>query len=130
MKASTEHLPETHESLWRLIVSPTIWAVHFLACYVTGAVYCAKFAGGTLASLAVVRLAFGVYTLLAVAGIVWNGRRGWRAYRRGSAPLPLDEDTPEDRHRFLGFATLLLAGLSLVATLFSAMVALFFEDCR
>ncbi|MES2695007.1 MAG: hypothetical protein V4773_16160 [Verrucomicrobiota bacterium] len=30
----------------------------------------------------------------------------------------------------LGFATVLLAGLSAVATLFAALVVVFFEDCR
>jgi hypothetical protein len=44
--------------------------------------------------------------------------------------LPHDFDTPGDRHRFLGFATVLLAGLSAVATLFAAVVVLYFEDCR
>ena len=30
------------ESLWAMIVAPTIWAVHFLACYILAAIWCAK----------------------------------------------------------------------------------------
>lgn len=122
-------LPEKRESLWRLIVSPTIWAGHFLASYILAAVYCAK-APQAFSSLTVVRWWIAAFTVIAVGGIVWNGWDAFRRFRYGGKPVPFDDDTPEDRHRFLGFATLLLAGLSLVATLFSAMVVVFFEDCR
>jgi hypothetical protein len=44
--------------------------------------------------------------------------------------LPHDHDTPADRHRFLGFATFLLGLLSALATIFTALVAIFFQDCR
>ncbi len=122
-------LSEQRENLWRLIVSPILWAVHFLGCYIGAAVYCAKVAG-PLVSLGAVRLGIVGLTLVAATGIVLNGWGGWKRYRYGAEPVPFDSDTPEDRHRFLGFATVLLAGLSLVATLFSGSVALFFEDCR
>ncbi|MGB7839915.1 MAG: hypothetical protein WBL40_17580 [Terrimicrobiaceae bacterium] len=45
---STPGQGETHEkrqSLWLLMISPTIWAAHFLLCYLTAAIWCAKFAG-------------------------------------------------------------------------------------
>lgn len=120
---------EEKESLWLLIVSPTIWAVHFMACYVTAAIWCAKFAP-RFGSLEPVRWAIGIYTVVALAGIAWNGFSGLRRHRFGSEPLPHDFDTPGDRHRFLGFATTLLAALSAVAVVFAAMVVVFFEDCR
>ena len=41
-----------------------------------------------------------------------------------------DLDSPEDRHRFLGFATLLLSGLSGVAVLYAALAAMYFDTCR
>jgi len=47
----------------------------------------------------------------------------------GSATLPHDDDTPEDRHRFLGFATLLLSALSAVAVLYAGLVAVFIRSC-
>ena len=71
-----------------------------------------------------------IYTVAALAGIGLNGWGGWRRHRRGSSTTTHDFDTPADRHRFLGFATLLLAALSFVATVFVALVALFFENCQ
>ena len=119
---------ERHQSLWLLTASPTMWAVHFLLSYVTASVWCAKFVGPS-GSLTTVRVAIAVYTTLALAGI---GIVGWIGYRRhsfGSAELPHDADTPEDRHRFLGFATVLLSALSGVAVLYAAFVILFFGRC-
>ena len=123
-----EVLAERKESLWRLIVSPTIWAAHLMLSYVTGAVYCAK--AGREASLVSVQWAIAVYTAVAVIGIAWNGWDGYRRHRFGAATLPHDDDTPADRHRFLGFATALLASLSMVATVYAALVILFVRTCR
>ena len=39
------HLPEQNESLWFLIAAPIMWAAHFLLCYLTAAIWCAKLAG-------------------------------------------------------------------------------------
>lgn len=76
-----------------------------------------------------VRSAILIYTILALTGI---GITGWRGYRRhdyGTAAVPHDFDTPADRHRFLGFATLLLSGLSFVAVIYAGMVAFYFRSC-
>lgn len=127
--ATLSELPEERESLWWIALSPTIWAVHFLACYLTAAIWCARFAGHP-GSLAWVRWAILAYTVAALGGIGATGWIGYRRHRHGTATVPHDFDTPEDRHRFLGFATLLLSGLSLVGTLFVASVALYFETCR
>jgi len=121
-------LPEANESLWLLTASPVIWAAHFLLCYGTAAVWCAKVVGlgGPLDSA---RIAIGVYTALALAAI---GVIGWNGHHRhsfGQANLPHDDDTPEDRHRFLGFATLLLSALSAVAVVYAAIVAVFVRSC-
>lgn len=126
---TTEPLPEEKESLWLLTVSPAIWAAHFLLCYLTAAIWCAKL-DGVQTTLGLVRAAIAFYTTLALVGIALNGWAGWRRHRHGSETTPHDFDSSEDRHRFLGFATLLLSALSATATLFVAMVALFFEDCR
>jgi len=123
---------ETHESnqsLWLLTVGPGIWAVHFLASYVTAAIWCAKFAGSDL-PLGPIRTAIAAYTLIALIGI---GVTAWLGYRRhviGAATLPHDFDTHEDRHGFLGFATFLLAALSFVATLMVALAAVFVKTCH
>jgi disulfide bond formation protein DsbB len=120
---------ESRQNLWLLIVSPAIWTAHFLLSYITAAVWCAKFAGRD-GSLGGVRVAIGTYTAVALLAIAVNAWGGLRRHRHGSETTTHDFDTPADRHRFLGFATVLLAALSFVATIFVAMVALFFEDCR
>ena len=122
-------LSEKNESLWLLVASPTTWAAHFLLCYLTAAVWCAKVAGPA-GPLGTVRVLIAAYTVLALAGI---GLVGWVGYRRhtyGTASTPHDFDTPEDRHRFLGFATLLLSGLSAVAVAYVALTALFIGTCH
>ena len=125
----TPRLPETSERLWRIAVSPAIWAAHFLLSYATAAIWCAKL-GAREGGLDPVRWAIAGYTLAALAGIGWNGWSGWRRHRRGTESAEHDRDTAGDRHGFLGQATLLLSALSAVATLFAATVVLFFEDCR
>lgn len=125
----THPLSEKKERPWLLIVSPAIWAAHFLLCYITAAIWCAKFAPRD-GSLGPVRWAIAGYTLGALVGIGLNGISGLRRHRRGSESPHHDFDTPGDRHGFLGFATVLLSALSAVATVFAALVAIFFEDCR
>lgn len=110
--------PESRESVWIVPASPAIWATHFLATYATASVWCSKWAGpaGTLDAAGV---AIAVYTAIALTAIVALGLRGWRAHRSGHPSL--DADTPEDRHRFLGLATLLLSGLGALGVVYSAM---------
>lgn len=123
-----EHLPEKNERLWILTVSPAIWSVHFLLSYGTAAIWCAKLAGPD-GSLREARLAIAVYTVLALTGIGINGWLGYRRHSFGGA-TPHDFDSPEDRHGFLGFATLLLSALSAAATLYVALAAVFIETCQ
>lgn len=124
-----QDVSEQNERLSRIAVGPAIWAAHFLLSYVTAAVWCAKVAGrsGTLGGA---RVAIALYTALALGGIAVTGWRGWRRHRYGTAALPHDFDTPEDRHRALGFATVLLCGLSAVATLYVALAAVFIATCQ
>lgn len=120
---------EKNQSLWLLTASPVIWAAHFMLSYITASVWCSKLAGPDK-SLWEVRVAIFVYSILALAGI---GFIGWKAYRKhshGEAALPHDADTAEDRHRFLGFATLLLSGLSGVAVIYATLVAVFIRSCH
>ena len=121
-------LREEHESLWLVIASPAIWALHFGLSYATAAVWCARLApAGPLGNA---RVAIASYTVVALAAMVYLFWHGWRRHRLGRAALPHDADTPEDRHRFLGFTTMLLSGLSLVATVYVALAALFIETCQ
>jgi hypothetical protein len=120
---------EKKETLWLLTLSPVVWALHFLLCYVTAAIWCARVVerGDPLGG---VRWAIAGYTVLALAGIAVTGWRGWLRHRHGTAAVPHDFDSPADRHRFLGFATLLLSGLSAVAVLYVALAVVFIGSCR
>lgn len=124
-----EKLQEGHESLWRLAASPLVWAAHLMASYCTAAIFCEKYSGAD-DSLAAVRVAIAVFTALALAAIAAFGLRGYQRHRFGDANTPHDFDSPEDRHRFLGFATLLLSGLSAVAVVYQALPAVFIGSCR
>jgi hypothetical protein len=116
------------DTLWMLTVAPAIWAAHLLLSYITAAIWCARFAGPA-GSLGGVRTAIAWYTAVALIGISIVGWQGFRHHSYGTATLPHDFDSPEDRHRFLGFATLLLSGLSAVATIFVGSAGIFFETC-
>jgi hypothetical protein len=117
------------ESLWAMIIAPTIWALHFLACYILAAIFCAK--AGSSADLATVRWWIAGLTAVALAAIA---ACGIQAFRRGhfmeGKTTPHDADTIHDRRRFLAYATLMLSGLSFVATVFVALPAVFFASCR
>lgn len=121
--------PEHRDSLWWLTVGPGIWAVHFLASYATVAVWCAKVAGRD-GALGTARTLVFVYTVVALLGIGAVAVRGWRRHSYGTATEPHDFDTPEDRHRFLGFSSLLLSLLSAIAVLYAGLTVAFIASCR
>lgn len=122
-------LPEQPKYLVVLALAPAIWTLHFLASYASAAIWCAKYAGPD-GSLDPVRVAIAWLTAVALVGIALVGWSGYKRHRHGTETPPHDSDTPEDRHRFLGFATVLLAGLSAVATVFVAISALYVDTCR
>jgi hypothetical protein len=120
---------ERRQSLMIVTAGPLVWAAHFSACYITAAVWCAK-QDDPLVSLLTVRTAIAIYTAVALGLIAFYGWRGYRAHSLGGEAAPHDDDTPEDRHRFVGYATLLLAGLSGLAVVYAALVAVFVETCQ
>jgi uncharacterized membrane protein len=124
-----ERTAERRESLWMLVVSPTVWALHFLAAYITGALWCGMVAG-PFGSLMTARIAIAAYTLVALVIIVSVGTIGFRRHRLAAGEPPHDEDTPEDRHRFMGYATFLLSGISAIGVVYAAMAIVFLEGCQ
>ena len=117
------------DRLWWLVWSPVVWTVHFLACYITAAVFCAKFADGSEEAYPV-RVAVAVYTLIALGLIALIGWLSFRRHMMGDAALPHDFDSEDDQKRFLGFSAFLLSLLSGVATVFTAMVFFFMDTCH
>ena len=72
--------------------------------------------------LTVCALALGL--VLVCAFVAWAKSSG-----EGDSP-PHHESTDEDRARFLGVSGLLLAGLSAVAIVYTALPAFVIGDCR
>ena len=114
-------------TLWALVLPPTVWALHFLFCYVYAAVRCAK--SGPAEVIGDVRIGIAVATAVALLLVMASGFVAWAQSRIEGDPPPHQESTEEDRFRFLAVSTLLLSGLSFVAILFTALPAFVFEDC-
>jgi hypothetical protein len=119
---------EKNQTLWLLVAAPAMWATHFLLSYITVSIWCAKYAGAS-GSLLSARWLIGAYTVVALVGIGTVFMIGHRRRSHEDTNAPNDHDSPGARHRFLGFATLLLAGLSAVATLYVALAAVFIATC-
>lgn len=124
-------------NLITLIAAPTAWAAHFLVSYVVAATACAKtmadarvFTGAAWPDLTPARIAIGVATLVALGVIALATRQALGHWRDGDAEPPYDDATRDDRQQFLGYATLLLCGLSAVGVVFVALPAVFIGDCR
>jgi hypothetical protein len=120
---------ESRQRLWIVPAPLVVWAAHFLLCYVTAALWCGMVAG-RLGPLGLARTAIFLYTvaaLLAIGTIGWLGYRAHAVHARGAAH---QADSPEARHGFLGFATMLIAGLSTVAVIYTAMAAIFIGGCQ
>jgi hypothetical protein len=125
MKDVAEH----REMLWLLPAAPAGWGLHFMASYVTAAIWCGKVVGAS-GSLATARTAIAIYTLVALAGICSIGYVGYRRQHSESLTPEHDDDTPHDRQWFIGFSTLLLAGISAIAVCYAALAAFFIEGCQ
>lgn len=115
--------------LWRVIAPPTIWAIHFLICYVGAAIYCEK--AGRFADLFPAKALVALTTILALAGVGFLFHSLWKVRGLSTANDNYDytANTPEERHRFLSHVALMLCVLSTVAILFAAIPALVLETC-
>lgn len=120
---------QTQDTLWTLIVAPTVWALHFLLCYIVAAFECAPNVA-IFEPIVVTRLVVAGLTVLALAIIAVVFRRALREWRGHDRGFTHDADTDLDRERFLEFSTLLLGALSFVSVIFVALPAFFSVDCR
>ncbi len=122
--------PDTGTDLKRVIAAPTIWAVHFLLCYLLAAVYCEK--AGRVSDLWPARLGIILLTLLALAGIAALTRGLWQVRARSVTEddFEFTHNSPEERHRFLSHVALMLCALSAVAVLYVAIPAIYLTSCR
>jgi Kef-type K+ transport system membrane component KefB len=120
-------VPQPIETLWTLFTAPVVWAAHFLFCYISAAVYCAK--QPAWLDFGAVRIGIVLATLISLALIVFAALLAWRQWGFGTDDPPHDDATRSDRLLFQGYATLLLSGLSFVAVVFTAMPALLIATC-
>jgi uncharacterized membrane protein YbhN (UPF0104 family) len=120
----------TGTDLWRVIAAPIVWALHFLFCYVYGAIYCAK--SGRDASLDGPTLVIVIATAVALALIAASTWHLWRVRGRSLTDndFEFEHNTPEERHRFLSHVALMLCVLSAVAVLYVAIPMLYLTTCR
>ena len=130
-------IASTRANLVTLITAPTVWALHFLVCYVAASVHCAKaltdariFTGASWPDVTLARVIIAAATVVALGLIAWSSRQAWRHWADGDAEPPYDDATFDDRQQFLGFATVLLCGLSVIGVIFVALPAVFIGDCR
>lgn len=116
--------------LWRVIAAPIVWALHFLFCYVYGAVYCAK--AGRDASLDSPTVVVIAATVIALGLIGAATVSVWRVRGRSLTDndFEFEHNTPEERHRFLSHVALMLCVLSAVAVVYVAIPMLYLTSCR
>ena len=119
---------ERSAHLWVPILAPVVWAANFSFSYVVVALACGRFTA--LTSIASPRVAVGVSSGAAMIAISALFLRGFRAHRYRFPDRPNDDDTPEDRTRFAAFTTMLLAGLSFVATAYGWFAIASVSPCR
>lgn len=117
----------SRQPIWIPVVAPIVWSTHFMACYVLAALWCGRFT-----ATRPVRAGAWIVILTAIAVVIIGlcFAHGWRHHDRRLPDEPNDDDSPDDRRRFLAFTTMLLAGLSLLATLIVGGAALAVERCQ
>jgi hypothetical protein len=121
---------EEQASLVRITFGPLVWMVHFVVSYAGTAVFCAKL-DAPQDAIAWLRGGIGAATLLALGGITWLGWQSWRQWRTDNNDIWDDPAaTSEDRHQFLGHAALLLAVISFIGVVYTALPALLSATCR
>lgn len=120
----------TGTDLWRVIAAPIVWALHFLFCYIYGAVYCAK--AGRDASLDGPTTVIVGATVVALSLIALSTHHLWKVRGRSLTDndFEFEHNTPEERHRFLSHVALMLCVLSAVAVLYVAIPMIYLSNCR
>jgi hypothetical protein len=116
--------------LWRVIAAPIVWALHFLFCYIYGAVYCEK--AGRSAALDGPTFAIVSATVVALLIIGASTLSFLRVRGRSLTDndFEFEHNTPEERHRFLSHVALMLSVLSAIAVIYVAIPMLYLTSCR
>lgn len=117
---------EESASLMRITLGPLVWAGHFLLCYASVALVCAK--GWPVEGLRLALLAASLAALAAIGWLGWRAFRQWDVLRTGDFSNP--EGHAEDRHQFLGHAAFLLAAVSAIGVVYVTLPILMIGVCQ
>jgi hypothetical protein len=114
------------DRLWVPVISPIIWSTHFTISYIWAALACGRLAhaADTLSTVFVVGTAIA---LVAIGGFFL---RAFLQLEYRLPDQPHDDDTAEDRTRFMAYTTLLLSGMSWIATLFVGVAGFAVGGCQ
>jgi hypothetical protein len=115
------------DPLWLPVVAPVIWSTHFTVCYIWAALACGRFSARAAATIDSTLTTLTVMALVAI-GLLFV--RAWRQLGYTLPDRPNDDGTPEDRNTFMSYTTMLLAGLSGIATLYVGVAAISIGGCR
>lgn len=123
--------PERDESLWWLALAPAIWLLHFVATYITVAVWCARAASRDDA-LGPARIAGFGFTLAAFVALGALSAVAWRrrAVKKEPPQVAPGDDSSRARHGFLGHAVFLLSALSALGVAYVGSALVVFGSCR
>jgi len=119
--------PHAPDRLWVPLLAPIIWSTHFTISYIWVALACGRFAARAAGSL---DDALIVLTVIALVPIGVLFMRGFRQLGYQLPDQPNDDGTPEDRTKFMSYMTILLAGMSAIATLFVGVAAFSMGGCQ
>lgn len=123
----TQELEEGLPTLLLIAAGPTIWTLHFLAVYCTGAVLCARSPDMAVPTL---RWLVAGLTVLALAALVWLLWGAWRKWNFAEhRDFVHGESTEENRREFLGHAAFLLIAMSIIGVIFMALPPVFIASC-
>jgi hypothetical protein len=113
---------------YSLMAGPVLWFVHFLLVWGVAEFGCRiNFRNVEFVSPAAIQLFVVVVTVAVVLAVAVGGLMAWRGWRYIEAHS--NEMVGEDRLRFLLMLALLLSGLFLFTTLFTAAPSFFLSVC-
>lgn len=109
------------------LIPPLTWAVYFLVSYsLTGVACTSALQGADLFGVSLIRFILVVITLLAIGIVLGTGIRAWRYIR---LTPDTDEHTGDNRSLFLGYLSLLLSALFLIALIWIGIPTLVLDPC-
>lgn len=117
----------TKQRLWIPVIAPVTWSFHFTVVTTAAALWCGRFAGSAGSGRYLVTMTVVTVAALGVMAVCFH--HGTKLIRFDWPERSHDKDSAEDRRRFLGYMTMLLAGLSMIATVYSVIAMAVVEGC-